>query len=122
MLDALTPPETDRLYWRLVRAMAAVADEIDSLGLAPAAVRDMLYGERCLEQYRALAAELADLADNDVPITAKSWAAMLADTPEEGSPQWQDSDARKSSAQMTFTRLANRVALARAWRRQTIRR
>lgn len=93
MFEPLTDAETDRLWWRIVRAIATVADEVESLELAPARLRDELYGARCLELYAGMMDELGALADElgDSPLTA----AIDADgnSPEEGNPQWHDSEA-----------------------------
>jgi hypothetical protein len=92
MLAELTPTESDRLWWRLVRAAAAVADEVDSLSLAPESIRDSLYGDHCLESYVAFGIELAGLAAElaDSPLTRIT--VLRDNTPEEGSNQWQDSE------------------------------
>lgn len=96
-LSILTPAETDRLWWRIVRAIAAVADEVESLKLAPARLRDELYGASCLELYAGMMDELGALADElgDSPLAA---AIAAADTsPEEGTSQWHDSEAHETT-------------------------
>ena len=120
MLAPLDSRETDRLWWRLVRAMCAVSDEIDALKLCSKDVRDSLYGRDCLEHYQGIMAELADLADNDIRRTVTSWNSLLAGTPEEGIPQWHDSRETAPPPPMTWARLAAWMSLARAWRRLSL--
>ena len=120
MFDALTAPECDRLWWRLTRATAAVADEIESLELAPAHVRDELYGAGCLELYAGMMDEFAALAGelSDSPLAA----AIDADgnPPEEGITQWHDSEVCETTPlapklrQLAATLLANCPGRSRA--------
>lgn len=117
LLAELTPREADRLWWHLVRAMGEVQDEIECLAMATVDVRDMLYGKDVLEQYRGLLAELADLSDTEFDPPTASWTDRLVTTPENGESEWHYSDAPTPSARMTFTRLAARISLARAFRR-----
>lgn len=97
MFELLTDAETDRLWWRIVRAIAAVADEVESLELAPARLRDELYGTSCLELYAGMMDELGALADElgDSPLAD---AITPADTsPEEGTSRWHDSEVRETT-------------------------
>jgi hypothetical protein len=100
----ITADESDRLWWQLVRGIAAVSDEIVLLSLAPERVRDRLYGKGCLASYQALRADLACLADNDIPPTAASWASRLAGNPEEGNPLWHDSETGRPMSLETMWR------------------
>lgn len=122
MLAELTDDQANRLWWRLVRAMAACSDEIDALELAPAAVRDMLYGRDCLESYRAMRDELAELADNDVRRTVASWRNLLAGNDQEGTPQWHDSLPAAPSPWLIQNLMAMRISLVRTSRRLMPRR
>ena len=117
LLDPLTEPESDRLWWRVVRAMAATTDEIECLKLAPEDIRDTLYGAGCLQSYAGMLADLADLADTDLDTPHAAWAHLLDGTTPEGNTQWHDSDDPAPTRKTTWAQMAARVSLLRAARR-----
>lgn len=80
LLDPLTVPEMDQLWWKLIQAIGLVGDEIDHLAGCPPQVRDDLYGEGCLESYTGLRDDLADIIDNDVDQSSDLMADIIART------------------------------------------
>lgn len=119
MFDTLTDAQSDALWWRVVRAIAAVSDEVDSLSLAPVDIRDMLYGKDCLAAYTAMAGELAELAAELADSPLERITVLAITTPEEGSEEWQSGTETPRRPAMTWSKLAARVTLRRAWRRLT---
>lgn len=113
LLAELTAREADRLWWRIVRAIAATSDEIECLAAVSEQARTILYGPGVLDQYKGLRAELADLADNDIRRTVASWNDLLADVTEERDTQWLDLAGPTPPRRLTWTQRQIRAALVR---------
>lgn len=64
----LTRAEHDRLWWQLMKALAAVIDEIGKLERIPAAVRDLCYGRDVLGQFYGVRDDIADLVADETDL------------------------------------------------------
>lgn len=66
LLGALTPRESDRLWWQMHRAVNHTADEIARLARCRASTRHELYGAGILEATVGVLADLEDVLETDL--------------------------------------------------------
>lgn len=61
LLAPITQPESDQLWWKLVKAAADLGDEIQQLSKLPKPTRDFAYGPDVMERMQATQEELLDI-------------------------------------------------------------
>lgn len=65
----MTSEERNQLWWRLLRGLVRVQDEVEELERCPPVTRDEIYGAGILQRFYDLRDELAGLVDLDL----QSW-------------------------------------------------